>query len=239
MFEALTVRPAARKIWIAGPAAVAFHAAVIAGFISASLLNTGEIGPPIVPAAIFIPIRDLPPSPPAGDGRGDTHRIRSTPLEMVQATRTAPIPVNPRTPLPAIGQGPGADGPTEAGSESGSGNGGSAEGIPGGLGDSPTATGDGPISANAPRVVAPRIVSQPQPEYPEVSRIGREEGIVVLQAIIGLDGRVENVSILRGASARLDAAAVRAVTQWRYTPATLDGRAVRVFLTATVTFRIR
>ena len=36
----------------------------------------------------------------------------------------------------------------------------------------------------------------------------------------------------------IDASAVRAVQQWKYKPATLNGRAVRVYLTVTVTFRL-
>ena len=48
-------------------------------------------------------------------------------------------------------------------------------------------------------------------------------------------GSVEDVRVLKSVNPLLDASAVRAVGQWRYRPATLNGRAVRVYLTVTVT----
>ena len=54
--------------------------------------------------------------------------------------------------------------------------------------------------------------------------------------MITAGGAVDDVRILRSANPLLDAAAERAVRQWRYRPATLNGRAVSVYLTVTVTF---
>jgi TonB family protein len=51
-------------------------------------------------------------------------------------------------------------------------------------------------------------------------------------------GEVEDVRVLRSANPLLDDAAVRAVRQWTYRPATLAGRGVRVRLSVTVTFSI-
>jgi protein TonB len=86
--------------------------------------------------------------------------------------------------------------------------------------------------------VRPQLVFGPQPEFPEVSRRLREQGLVILQAIIGTDGRVENLEFLRHASPALDEAATRAISRWRYRPATLNGRAVRVYLAVTVQFAL-
>jgi outer membrane biosynthesis protein TonB len=44
---------------------------------------------------------------------------------------------------------------------------------------------------------------------------------------------------LKGVDPRLDIEAVLAVSQWRYRPATADGKPVRVFLTVTVTFTLK
>ena len=46
------------------------------------------------------------------------------------------------------------------------------------------------------------------------------------------------MKVLKSVNPLLDASAVRAVQQWRYRPATLNGRAVRVYLTVTVTFNL-
>jgi len=77
-----------------------------------------------------------------------------------------------------------------------------------------------------------------EPEYPETERRIRKEGTVILEAIITSDGTVDEVKVLKSADAILDEAAKRAVMRWRYRPATLNGRAVRVYLTVTVSFRL-
>jgi protein TonB len=77
-----------------------------------------------------------------------------------------------------------------------------------------------------------------EPQYPEAARKARMEGVVILEAIITADGNVEDVRVLKSVNPLLDASAVRAVGQWKYKPATLNGRAVRVYLTVTVTFRL-
>jgi protein TonB len=61
---------------------------------------------------------------------------------------------------------------------------------------------------------------------------------VVLEAIISSSGAIEEVRVVKSAGALLDSAAEESVRQWRYRPATLNGRAVRVLLTVTVAFRL-
>ena len=65
-----------------------------------------------------------------------------------------------------------------------------------------------------------------------------KEGIVILEAVITDGGTVEDLRVLKSVDPILDDAARRAVLQWRYEPATLNGRTVRVFLTVTVTFSL-
>lgn len=116
--------------------------------------------------------------------------------------------------------------------------GGQPDGISGGVGTNLGELSLPAISATAPNVVPPRLLVGPEPEYPEGPRRLREQGLVVLQAFIGTDGRVENIVLLRGAFPALDGAAIRAISRWRYSPATLNGRAVRVYLSVTVRFAL-
>ena len=118
------------------------------------------------------------------------------------------------------------------------------EGRPGGI---PGATGAGEagrigaddvLSGKAPNVVAPRLLFQVQPEYPDAARRARRQGVVLLQAVIGTEGGVEDVRVLSSASPLFEEPAVRAVRQWRYAPATLERRAVRVYLTVTIFFTL-
>src|SRR5690349_18150506 len=48
------------------------------------------------------------------------------------------------------------------------------------------------------QVVAAKLVSQPQPEYPPLARETRIEGSVVLHVIIGIDGAVMEVTVQSG-----------------------------------------
>jgi protein TonB len=92
---------------------------------------------------------------------------------------------------------------------------------------------------NAPGVEPPVPVETVSPPYPELARRAHLEGVVVLEAIIGRDGFVRDVRVLRGVSPLLDPAALEAVRKWRYQPARIEGRAVAVYLSVTVTFSLR
>ena len=74
--------------------------------------------------------------------------------------------------------------------------------------------------------------------YPAVAQSARVSGVVILEAVIGIDGRVTDVKILREV-ALLSDAAVAAVRQWEYTPTMLNGSPVPVIMTVTVNFTLR
>ncbi|MCI0612608.1 TonB family protein [bacterium] len=88
-------------------------------------------------------------------------------------------------------------------------------------------------------VVQPELTHRVNPEYPEIARKARIQGVVILEAIITKDGTVENVKVLRGVHPILDQAAINSVKQWRYKPATLNGSPVKVYSTVTVKFTLK
>ena len=59
---------------------------------------------------------------------------------------------------------------------------------------------------------------------------------MVVECVIGLDGRMTEVKVVKGYRS-LAEAAVNAVRKWRYTPTLLDGAAVPVIMTVTVNFK--
>jgi protein TonB len=61
------------------------------------------------------------------------------------------------------------------------------------------------------------------------------QGVVILECVIGPDGRVTDVHVLRG-QPLLERAAIDAVRQWLYRPTRLNGQPVAVVMTVTVTF---
>ena len=71
---------------------------------------------------------------------------------------------------------------------------------------------------------------------PQMARIARVHGPVVLAAIIGKDGTIQNLHVLSTASPLLNQAAIEAVQQWRYRPYVLNNTPVEVDTQITVNF---
>ena len=84
---------------------------------------------------------------------------------------------------------------------------------------------------------APRKELDVRPIYPASMREAGREGLVPLEALIGLDGTVTSVRVL-SAQVHPDfaIAAVDAVRQWRFTPTLLNGVPVEVVMTVSVRF---
>ena len=83
----------------------------------------------------------------------------------------------------------------------------------------------------------PQKVRDVKPVYPQLALISRVEGVVIIEATIGADGRVVNARVLRTAHL-LDSAALEAVRQWEFTPTLLNGVPVPVIMTVTVAFQL-
>jgi TonB family protein len=74
--------------------------------------------------------------------------------------------------------------------------------------------------------------------YPLLGQHMRVQGSVVLQAVVGTDGNIENLRVLSGPSI-LTAAAQQAVRQWRFKPYLQNGQPVETKARITVNFSIR
>jgi len=69
------------------------------------------------------------------------------------------------------------------------------------------------------------LIGKIDPEYPRLARQAGASGVVELEATIGTDGKVRNPRVVKGNS-MLQKAAIDAVLQWHYRPATLNGKPV-------------
>ena len=85
------------------------------------------------------------------------------------------------------------------------------------------------------QIQAPALVKRVPPVYPPLAVKAKVQGVVILEATVGRDGRVEDVEVLRSVPL-LDRAAIDAVRQWVYDPLLLNGQAERFILTVTVSF---
>jgi TonB family protein len=75
------------------------------------------------------------------------------------------------------------------------------------------------------------------PRYPEDAKRARIQGVVTLECRITAQGKVAEVKVLHG-TPELNDAAVEAVRQWEYAPTLLNGVAVPVTMTVTVSFKL-
>ena len=83
----------------------------------------------------------------------------------------------------------------------------------------------------------PVQINKVQPVYPIAAQLERVAGLVILEVIIGADGKVREGRVMRSV-AFLDEAAIEAVKQCEYTPTLLEGKPVPVVMTVTVSFNL-
>ena len=83
-----------------------------------------------------------------------------------------------------------------------------------------------------------KMISSVQPVYPSLAKSQHVSGDVRLDALIDANGRVTTMKIVSGPTL-LQQAAMDSLRQWRYQPATLDGKAVPMHLTVTLQFRLQ
>jgi protein TonB len=79
------------------------------------------------------------------------------------------------------------------------------------------------------------LIRRVQPVYPPIARTAHVQGSVVLAALIGKEGTIENLRLISG-HPMLSQAAIAAVSQWRYRPYILNGEAIEVETQITVNF---
>jgi TonB family protein len=117
--------------------------------------------------------------------------------------------------------------------------GGIGTGSGGGVGSGHGGPGVGPgIFHVGEGVSAPRAIYTPEPEFSEEARKAKYQGVVVLNIIVGTDGRVHNPRVVRALGMGLDEKAIEGVKTWKFDPSKKDGRAVAVEMNIEVAFNL-
>jgi protein TonB len=83
----------------------------------------------------------------------------------------------------------------------------------------------------------PEAVTKVPPTYPDIAREAGVDGQVVVQALVGKDGRVKDTRVVKSIP-MLDAAAVAAVKQWVFKPALSNNKPVAVWVAVPVRFSL-
>lgn len=83
----------------------------------------------------------------------------------------------------------------------------------------------------------PQAVSQAAMEYPPDAKADGVEGYVTLSVLIGAGGDIQDVRVLESRpSGVFDDVAIEGIRQWRFTPATYQGKPVTVWARQTIRF---
>ena len=99
-------------------------------------------------------------------------------------------------------------------------------------------TGGGAYRAGS-GIEPPRLIRELKADYSEEARRRGVTGDVVLEIVVGRDGAVAEIKLLRGLGWGLDERAVAAVRQWRFAPARRLGAPVDVVVEVSVEFKLR
>jgi protein TonB len=103
-----------------------------------------------------------------------------------------------------------------------------------------------PVATATAQVKPPRITSirmatpiyKVEPIYPHLAKVAGVSGVVELLGVLGTDGRIHELKVLRG-HPLLVGAALDAVRQWIFEPTLLNGQAVEVAAPITVNFILK
>ena len=100
--------------------------------------------------------------------------------------------------------------------------------------------GRGGRSLESMGITAPVPLKKVAPGYPEDAKQDRVTGVVVLQVLVGTDGKVHDVEVLEDPDPRLTKVAVEAVKQWEFQPARdKDGKPLSVKSSVTLNFALK
>jgi protein TonB len=82
------------------------------------------------------------------------------------------------------------------------------------------------------------LINQVKAVYPQLAKSQHVSGDVKIDALIDPSGKVTTMKVISGPTL-LHQAAMDALRQWKYQPATLDGKPVPMHLTVTLQFRLQ
>lgn len=247
MFDLITQdteRPLRERSPLSKLVALVMHVTVVAVVVVLPLLRATDALPEAPAMMAFVAPPPAPPPPPPPPAPAVAERAMARPVRTA-GKFAAPIEA-PNEVQPDRGAGKteallGIEGGVEGGVA-----GGTVGGIVGGLVSPAPPPPPPPPPAPTPRapvriggqLSAPALVRRVEPSYPDIAAALQLSGMVILEAVVDTQGRVESVKVLRSRHALLDRAATEALQQWQYSPLFLNGIPTSFVLTVTFTFSV-
>lgn len=93
---------------------------------------------------------------------------------------------------------------------------------------------------SAQGIQPPKTIKRVEPLYPASARMFRVSGIAILECVIDKSGAVRDIYLRRGLPApTMTYCAMEALRQWKFEPATLDGKPIDVLFNLTFNYKLR
>lgn len=230
------VRPSVRvgsRAWYTVPVSIAVHVALAVVVVVVPLMATDALPKPTSLHKIFV--GDPPEAPPPPVAPSSPAHVRRAPVSPGAAPVDAPSTIEKEVAVPLIPNvGPVMEGGLPAGLV---GEAGIAVVSPVILVLPPPPTPAKPVPVTG-HLAVPIKIRDVRPVYPAMALTSRVSGTVMIEATIGVDGRVKNARVIRSI-ALLDQAALDAVKQWQFSPTRLNGVPIPVIMTVTVNFALQ
>ncbi len=222
------------RSWYTVPVSILAHIVLFGAVIIIPLMATDVLPtPPTMMAFVGTPPPPPPPPPPPAPAAAQP-KVAPQPVTNPNAAPVeAPKEIVPEAPPPTIGVAEGVPGGVEGGVP-----GGVVGGVVGGLPSAPPPPPPAAPVRVGGNIKPPTKTRDVRPVYPPIAQSARVQGVVIIEATIGADGRVKDAKVLRSIPL-LDQAAVDAVKQWVFTPTLLNGVPVPVIMTVTVNFTLQ
>jgi len=223
---------------------ITLHVIVLTLVVGIPLLRVTNTLPDVQTIMAFaaVPPAAPPPPPPPAPARAAEPRPIAEPEPKNPGQLTVPLetPAEPKT--EATSTGAGVEGGVVGGVEGGV-VGGILGGVVGGIISSAPPPPPPPPAPVVPvrvggQISTPALLHRVEPVYPDIAAAAHVVGTVILEAVVGTDGCVESVKVLRSRPL-LDNAAIAALKEWRYTPLVLNNIPTPFVLTVTFSFSTR
>ncbi len=215
-----------------------FEALVCGAIVLYPLIYTQALPQTQLMTTLLAPPPPPPPPPPPAPPAPKVVIHRVTAEELMRAPTEIPKTIQEVKDQPQPPQAAGVVGGVPGGVP-----GGSMAGVIGGIGAVPPPPPP-PKPATPKRIrvggqveLAKQIFA-PAPEYPQIAKMARVQGVVRLAAIISENGTIQDLKLISGPPL-LVKAAMDAVSRWRYQPTLLNGEPVQVDTEIDVNFTLQ
>ena len=246
IFETMVKKPKSTLKWVTFPVSLVFHGLLIAGLVVLPLISEGSRFPDVKKIYDLVLMAPAPPQTPAppkgkrsgnrGDGELKPRPVKSKPSTIKRFVPPIDISVDSLDEslddiAASMNMG---DDDKVVGAQT-------DIDIPG---DSPSILGKDRADAASSEPVRlthvqpPRLIKRAAPIYPIAPIKAHIEGVVTIEAVTDIYGRVVKVRVTSG-HPLLRAAAVQAVEQWIYEPYILNGIPRPVTFTVNVNFKLQ